>query len=96
MGLSRSEVPGFKSPMTHRNFCNHNLITNVALGIFMTMRANKNLYSLSLLVILFPTGRRFQSMVKTMSSSEDSDHDDGGGQYDTVPGEHEGMFCCYW
>jgi len=26
-------------------FCNHNLITNVALGIFMTMRANRGLYS---------------------------------------------------
>ena len=31
--------------MAHRNFCNHSLITNVALGIFMTMRANKNLFS---------------------------------------------------
>ena len=45
MFVSRSDVRGFKSPMTHRNFCNHYLITNVALGIFMTMRANKNLYS---------------------------------------------------
>ena len=43
--VSRSEVRGFNSPMTHRNFCNHNLITNVALGILMTMRVNKNLYS---------------------------------------------------
>ena len=45
MPVSRSEEQGFKSPLTHRNFCYHNLITNVALGIFMTMRANKNLYS---------------------------------------------------
>jgi len=28
-------------------------------------------------------------MVKTMSSSEDSDHEDEGGQYDTVTGEHQ-------
>ena len=45
MPVLRSEERGFKSPMTKRDFCNHNLITNVALGIFMTMRANKNLYS---------------------------------------------------
>ena len=45
MPVSRSEVRGFKSPMTHRNFCNHIFITNVALGIFMTMRATKILYS---------------------------------------------------
>ena len=25
---------GFESPMTHQNICNHNLIQNVALGIY--------------------------------------------------------------
>ena len=30
--------------MCKRNFCNHNSITNVAFGIFMTTKANKNLY----------------------------------------------------
>jgi len=35
--VSRSEVRGFKSPVTHRHFRNHKLITNVALGIFVTL-----------------------------------------------------------
>ena len=61
--VSRSEVRGFKSPMTHRNFCNHNLITNVALGIYMTMRANKNLHSQHIRT-LSPQKKNFKNIIK--------------------------------
>ena len=37
---------GFKSPMTHRNFCNHNLIKQVAQGIHDNDSSYKNLHFL--------------------------------------------------